>query len=846
MHCPKNISLPERSEGFYCKLILLKLIITVFLVMAIGCSSNSNSKNVTAQQLYSTAKEYDDQWMFTMAGLFYDQARVAFLSEGKTSMVQQCRNDIQRIVLFNETYPYTEDRLREIIRQKFPGVPAARLDGWFADESLEHIKIDGVKKYMNDQILGNIKYRNLDLFRADDAMVNGYRNLVALIMDNYADTPRPEPVALYTNPKSFRAQGTLSIPRDQLPATGTLRIWFPLPISSDSQQAVTIDEITPNVYVKGSPGGEDIGLAYMEVPLAELTGDLKASVTFSFNHYEQYFTIDPAMVGAYDTTGSDYVRYTRSYGNTTITPEIRETALRVVGGETNPCLAARKLYYYVVDNITYSLPPATLWPYGQPASVYVHQNRIGDCGCQSIYFSALCRSIGIPARATGGKQMFSGSYSDHFWAEFFLPNYGWVPVDTSVAQMEWYVPGLSDAVRKAYREYFFGHQDNLRLIIQKDVDEPVFPAVAGGMLYCSGAVQNPDGTCDTMDTNVIAGELIQKYWKLVEKPYTGWAIGNDPDQTAVILHTADGGASWAVQGQKSQWTGYNGTDISAVDRETSWAALASGINQGGMILHTRDGGSTWTAQRLPQVIPQGVKGIKGVSRNEAWAVGLNGPVLHTTDGGETWGIIPTPGITLRQVNRIDVLGKDIWIADHGSGENGMIHSPDGGQTWRQEYLPGVEAGHGPMTASIVNSRVAWTSVNMQGELYRTLDGGITWRIDAPGLSGPNDIDDTCAVGEDAAWAVQNTSGGGHVMRVKIAGSEVVKSNWYFPNYVYEGIAAVDAQRAWIGGYRGMSVPTNLPKGSILHTGDGGETWVSQTLPVHDVDIWKISFVGARR
>jgi photosystem II stability/assembly factor-like uncharacterized protein len=38
----------------------------------------------------------------------------------------------------------------------------------------------------------------------------------------------------------------------------------------------------------------------------------------------------------------------------------------------------------------------------------------------------------------------------------------------------------------------------------------------------------------------------------------------------------------------------------------------------------------------------------------------------------------------------------------------------------------------------------------------------------------------------------------------------------------------------------------LPKGSILHTSDGGETWGSQRLPVNDVDIWKLSFVGARR
>lgn len=326
----------------------------------------------------------------------------------------------------------------------------------------------------------------------------------------------------------------------------------------------------------------------------------------------------------------------------------------------------------------------------------------------------------------------------------------------------------------------------------------------------------------------------------------GWAIGNDPDGTAVILHTGNGGVAWEVQGDGSLWKGHNAMDISAVDEENAWAAVSSTTGEGGMILHTSDGGSTWKVQALPQAVPEGVKGIKGVSRNEAWAVGLNGPVMHTNDGGERWEIVPTQGITLRQINRIDVLGSDIWIADVGNGETGMVHSPDGGRTWRQEYLPGVDKGHGPMTASIVNTQVAWASVNMQGELYRTLDGGLTWKIDAPDLSGPNDIDDVCAVGANEAWAVQNTSGGGYVMRVKIVGNDVMKSDWNFQYYVYEGVSAVDERRAWIGGYRGMSSPPELPKGSILHTNDGGETWLPQTLPVNDVDIWKLSFVGARR
>lgn len=327
----------------------------------------------------------------------------------------------------------------------------------------------------------------------------------------------------------------------------------------------------------------------------------------------------------------------------------------------------------------------------------------------------------------------------------------------------------------------------------------------------------------------------------------GWAIGSDRHHSAVILHTDNGGGSWKVQGDKSLWKGLGGTDISAVDARTAWASLGSGNGKGGRIVHTRNGGMTWRIQDLPVDVPKGVKGVKAVDREEAWAVGLQGPLMHTVDGGTTWEIVSTGDVTLQQVNRIDVLGEDIWIADFGAGETGMIHSADGGNSWRREKLPEVTADHGPMTIAIVDSRVAWTTVNFQGDIYRTLDGGDTWNLDAPRVSGPNDIDDLCAASDRKVWAVQNISGAsrGYIMLVTIDGSEALVKDWAFNDYVYEGITAFDTSTAWAVGFKAVAAAADLPRGSILHTSDGKD-WVSQAIPVDDVELWKVSFAGAGR
>ena len=324
----------------------------------------------------------------------------------------------------------------------------------------------------------------------------------------------------------------------------------------------------------------------------------------------------------------------------------------------------------------------------------------------------------------------------------------------------------------------------------------------------------------------------------------GWAIGYDSNFSAVILHTANGGLNWEIQGDTSLWTGCTGNDISALDNQTAWAAIGAAGPAGGHILHTTNGGVTWDIQNLPEAVPDGAKQVKGTSRTEAWAVGLHGPVLHTLDGGATWAIVPTEGITIRQVNRMDVLGDDIWIADYGNGDTGMIHSADHGRTWRQEQLPSVPAGQGPMTISIVSAQVAWTDVRPAPDLYRTQNGGGTWSIDAPNLAGPNDIDDLCAVSADEVWAVQNANTMGIVLRVSVANSQVVKQEWNFP-YVYEGVSCFDESTAWVVGLKSNNGDTSRPDGSILHTSDG-KTWTSQPLPVNNVRLWKVSFVGAHR
>ena len=59
----------------------------------------------------------------------------------------------------------------------------------------------------------------------------------------------------------------------------------------------------------------------------------------------------------------------------------------------------------------------------------------------------------------------------------------------------------------------------------------------------------------------------------------------------------------------------------------------------------------------------------------------------------------------------------------------------------------------------------------------------------------------------------------------------------------EGITCLDTSTAWVAAEGIPHLTEDL--GRILHTTDGGKTWVKQPAP-SDVQYWKISFAGARR
>ena len=477
------------------KVLFAALLVAVFLSLA--CGSSSKDKVSAGQALYNQARQKEQAGAYLSAYRLYTQAQPILRQESNTALLKECGQGLKRTGMIVADFSATEQDIRDTISQRFTGVSEQQVR--YLISRLAYLDIEGTRYFFEDYINTII---HLDLSLMQQSPEDMARNRLGYSkLEPFVNQPGPTSGSPYRNPINYQATAKYNIPLNALPGTGVLKIWQPVAINTDCQTDVAVVSATPSSYVKNpATVNGNLGDIYLEVPLDGLTGSLRIEVKFKFKHWEQRFTmIDPDNVGSYDKESDLYKEFTASKGNIFISPEIAAKAREVVGNEQNPYKAARKIYDYVVDDLTYShTPHSSLTVLNIPESVWVHNHKYGDCGAQSMYFSALCRAVGIPARATGGYQLFPGMEGGHFWAEFYLENYGWVPVDTSVAQIYKYLPELTEAQKKAFKDYFFGSMDPYRMVIQKDVDYPFAPP-ASEPTSMTTVLQSPAVLCDTMD-----------------------------------------------------------------------------------------------------------------------------------------------------------------------------------------------------------------------------------------------------------------------------------------------------------------------------------------------------------
>lgn len=213
------------------------------------------------------------------------------------------------------------------------------------------------------------------------------------------------------------------------PITGEL--FVPLVGNKTVRHYVILHNVSSSQTVHETFLNDSYGNRYLH--WNNLTIDEGQTFSLELDYYVLSFTIqyliNLSVVGTYDMSSEIFKRY--------VEPEeliesdnsrIISLAYNLTNNISNWHEKAVQIYNFVRRHMHYEEQKE------EKGALWALENGAGDCSEYSYLFVALCRAAGIPARIQAGFAFHRPSETledGHMWAEYYLENYGWVPVDVT-------------------------------------------------------------------------------------------------------------------------------------------------------------------------------------------------------------------------------------------------------------------------------------------------------------------------------------------------------------------------------------------------------------------------------
>jgi len=273
---------------------------------------------------------------------------------------------------------------------------------------------------------------------------------------------------------------TMDFDLSHQPQGKELQLWIPYPVT-DADQNIAKVKISGN-FVESAVYADKV----FKAPMLYARWDKDATsrnLSFSF-HAERDEVIRrdfPSRESAWDP--SDYALYLAPTRLAPIDGEVKKLADKITKGKRGVLAKAKAIYDWTVEN-TYRNPDTRGCGLGDVCRLL--QEPGGKCTDISSIYVALARAAGVPSREVFGIRMGKKASQDittwqHCWAEFYLPGYGWVPVDPADVRKKMLVEKLplDDPKIIEARHYFWGGVDAYRIRLGEGRDLLLNPAQQG-------------------------------------------------------------------------------------------------------------------------------------------------------------------------------------------------------------------------------------------------------------------------------------------------------------------------------------------------------------------------------
>lgn len=288
-----------------------------------------------------------------------------------------------------------------------------------------------------------------------------------------------------------QAVGTITMEFDLSghPAGKEVKLWIPYPLS-DANQLITDISFFGDYAEAAVYSDQRYSTPMLFARWVASAEPISRKLIFTFHAVRREVLKKDLPTAGAAWNPADYREY---LGGTSLGPidgAVKELSDRITSGKSGVYAKARAIYDWICENM-YRDPDTRGCGPGDVCALILQPG--GKCTDIHSVFVALCRAAGVPAREIFGIRLGKKDTEDittwqHCWAEFFLPGFGWVPVDPADVRKKMLVENLElgDARTKKYRDYFWGGWDAYRVKLAVGRDLLLNPRQAGTPLNTFG------------------------------------------------------------------------------------------------------------------------------------------------------------------------------------------------------------------------------------------------------------------------------------------------------------------------------------------------------------------------
>jgi hypothetical protein len=263
----------------------------------------------------------------------------------------------------------------------------------------------------------------------------------------------------FRDKRSYTINCSVNVKVGEAGGSNILYLWVPHPVISASQRNIGLLSRNAEPFVENYRG-----TSLYKLDNLVSGSDVQIDLSWQVEVYAVETAVLPQSIK--QETNSPAAAYSQSSSLIpSDDPLIKDQVNALVGRERNPYLKAERIYEWLLkEGIIQDIAPDA--PAGGAAGVVAAlEAKQADPYLGALLYCAMLRAAGVPCLPVAGVLVTRNRQTvRHYWAEFWIAGFGWVPVDPALGAGV--VPSGFSA-RSDRQSFYFGSLDNQRIAFSR-------------------------------------------------------------------------------------------------------------------------------------------------------------------------------------------------------------------------------------------------------------------------------------------------------------------------------------------------------------------------------------------